>query len=147
MGEARVLAEGLLFPEGPVAMPDGSVVLVEIARGTITRVGVDGTVSVLARTGGGPNGLALGPDGAFYLCNNGGFLWHEGPPPFRPVGTPDDYDTGRIERVDPTTGAVHRLYDSCEGQRLCGPNDIVFDAEGGFYFTDLGKTRARDRDH
>lgn len=147
MDTTRVLAEGLQFPEGPVAMPDGSVVLVEIARGTVTRVGNDGTVSVLATPGGGPNGLALGPDGAFYLCNNGGFLWHREPPPFRPIGTPENYETGRIERIDPTTGAVRLLYDSCEGQRLCGPNDIVFDADGGFYFTDLGKTRARNRDH
>ena len=39
------------------------------------------------------------------------------------------------------------LYDRCGANRLNGPNDIVFDAHGGFYFTDLGKTRARDRDH
>ena len=30
--------------------------------------------------------------------------------------------------------------------RLCGPNDLVFDASGGFYFTDHGKSRARDKD-
>lgn len=55
----RILAEGLKFPEGPVAMPDGSIVLVEIERETISRVDPDGTVSVLAQVGGGPNGLAL----------------------------------------------------------------------------------------
>ena len=27
-----------------------------------------------------------------------------------------------------------------------GPNDIVFDVHGGFYFTDFGKMRPRDRD-
>ena len=59
---------------------------------------------------------------------------------------PENYETGRIERIDPVTGAVTRLYDSCNGQKLRGPNDIVFDAAGGFYFTDLGKSRARDRD-
>lgn len=26
-------------------------------------------------TGGGPNGLAVGPDAALYLCNTGGFLF------------------------------------------------------------------------
>ncbi len=34
MTEHSVLAEGLRSPEGPIAMPDGSIVLVEIARGT-----------------------------------------------------------------------------------------------------------------
>src|SRR5487761_2560575 len=75
MSEIHVLARGLRFPEGPVAMRDGSVVLVEIERQTVTRVAPDGTVSVVAHTGGGPNGLAVGPDGAFYVCNNGGFAW------------------------------------------------------------------------
>ena len=38
----REIASGLEFPEGPIAMDDGSVVLVEIARGTLTRVTPDG---------------------------------------------------------------------------------------------------------
>ena len=75
MSEPRIVATGLSFPEGPVAMRDGSVVLVEIERQTVTRVLPDGTTQVIARTGGGPNGLAVGPDGAFYICNNGGFAW------------------------------------------------------------------------
>lgn len=75
--EPEVVAEGLQFPEGPVALPDGSVLVVEIARGTLSRVGPDGTVSVVAETGGGPNGAAIGPDGLCYVCNNGGFEWHE----------------------------------------------------------------------
>jgi gluconolactonase len=146
MDEHRILATGLSFPEGPVAMHDGSVVLVEIERQTITRVHPDGRAEVMVRTGGGPNGLAIGPDGAFYLCNNGGFAWrYEGRMP-RPGTQALDYETGRIERVDPATGTVTRLYDSCGGHNLRGPNDIVFDDQGGFYFTDLGKIRARDRD-
>lgn len=128
-------------------MADGSVALVEIERGTVSRVARDGAVSVIAEPGGGPNGLAIGPDGAFYLCNNGGFLWHRENGLLRPVGTPSDYSGGRIERIDPSTGGVRVLYDQCDGHRLCGPNDIVFDTSGGFYFTDLGKSRARDRDH
>ena len=147
MSELRVLATGLRFPEGPVWMRDGSIVLVEIARGTVTRVAPDGTVSVVAAPGGGPNGLAAGPDGALYLCNNGGFTWVEEPGMLRPTVQPADYSGGRIERIDPRTGEVRRLYDRCGDHPLRGPNDIVFDAEGGFYFTDLGKTRGRDRDH
>jgi gluconolactonase len=147
MSELRVVATGLGFPEGPVAMRDGSVVLVEIERQTVSRVLPDGTVQVIARTGGGPNGMAVGPDGAFYVCNNGGFAWRLEMGLLRPAMQASDYTTGRIERVEPRTGAVSVLYDRCADNPLRGPNDIVFDANGGFYFTDLGKTRARDRDH
>ena len=147
MTEMRVVASGLRFPEGPVWMKDGSVLLVEIERGTISRVSADGVVSVLAETGGGPNGLAIGPDGAIYVCNNGGFRWNTEHGFLRPVGQSPDYRGGRIERVDPATGAVRVLYERCGDHRLNGPNDIVFDGEGGFYFTDLGKSRERNRDH
>ena len=147
MDELRVLATGLRFPEGPVAMPDGSVLLVEIARGTVSRVSPDGAVSIVAQLGGGPNGLALGPDGALYVCNNGGFAWREEAGLLRPVGTPDDYAGGWIERLDLRSGTARTLYTACGEHRLCGPNDIVFDRQGGFYFTDLGKSRRRDRDH
>ncbi len=142
-----IAAAGLQFPEGPIALADGSVVLVEIARGTVTKVAADGTISVLAEPGGGPNGLAVGPDGAYYLCNNGGFAWREEGGVRRPIGSPPDYSGGRIERIDPQSGAVTVLYAECDGHALRGPNDIVFDTEGGFYFSDLGKVRARDRDH
>jgi len=146
MSDIRVIATGLRFPEGPVAMKDGSIVLVEIERQTVTRVRLDGTTQVIARTGGGPNGLAVGPDGAFYVCNNGGFMWRLEQNLMRPAGPSSDYTGGRIERVDPATGAVSVLYDHCGANKLLGPNDIVFDGLGGFYFTDLGKARARDRD-
>ncbi len=140
------IATGLRFPEGPIAFADGSVVLVEIARGTLTRVAADGTLSVIAELGGGPNGAAMGPDGACYVCNNGGFVWHERDGRLYPGEQPADYSGGRIERVDLETGAVEVLYDSCDGRPLRGPNDIVFDADGGFWFTDHGKTRPRERD-
>lgn len=141
------MASGLLFPEGPIAMPDGSVILVEIARGTLSRVQPDGRVEVIAETGGGPNGAAIGPDGAVYICNNGGFEWHmhKGQPLPGDIG--DDYSGGRIERVDLQTGQVDVLYTHCGDIALRGPNDIVFDKHGGFWFTDLGKgyDRLKDR--
>lgn len=145
MADIRVLATGLKFPEGPVAMADGSVVLGEIAGGTVTRVAPDGKVSVLSAAGGGPNGLAIGPDGALYLCNNGGNAYAQGG--FLSTGPSADYTGGSIQRIDLKTGAARTLYTHCGGHKLSAPNDIVFDREGGFYFTDLGKRRARDRDH
>jgi len=144
----REITSGLQFPEGPIAMDDGSVLLVEIARGTLSRVTRDGRIHVVADLGGGPNGAAIGPDGAVYVCNNGGFRYvTEADGCFRPVAQADDYSGGRIERVELATGRAERLYDAVNGLPLRGPNDIVFDAHGGFYFTDLGKARARDMDH
>lgn len=147
VSDMRVVAEGLAFPEGPIAMPDGSVLLVEIKRGTLTRVDHNGVTSVVAELGGGPNGAALGPDGAVYVCNNGGFNWHEIAGALIPDGTPDDYTGGAIQRVDLATGAVTTLYTECDGRPLRGPNDLVFDGQGGFWFTDHGKSDAHGTDH
>jgi len=141
----REIARGLRFPEGPVALRDGSVVVVEIQGGTLARVGADGSVSRFADCGGGPNGAALGPDGALYVCNNGGFEWTVRDGLTVPAGTPESYVGGSVQRVT-FDGAVTDLYTAVEGHRLRGPNDLVFDARGGFYFTDLGKRRARTGD-
>ncbi|MDE0693772.1 MAG: SMP-30/gluconolactonase/LRE family protein [Gammaproteobacteria bacterium] len=144
--ELNVVATGLKFPEGPIAMPDGSVLLVEIARGTLSRVEPGGKVEVVAQTGGGPNGAAIGPGGHCYICNNGGFDWVERRGRIYPGDQAADYTGGRIERVNLGTGAVETIYEAADGVRLCGPNDLVFDAHGGFWFTDHGKNRPRDRD-
>lgn len=137
----RVLAEGLAFPEGPVVMPDGSLVVTEIGRGCLTRIEA-GRCYAIADTGGGPNGAALGPDGALYVCNNGGFSWDRATG-WRPVGKADDNSGGTIQRVDPETGRVELLYDHCDGVPLAAPNDLVFDAHGGFWFTDHGHRQGR----
>lgn len=142
MADFEVMAEGLAFPEGPVACDDGSVLVVEVRAERVTRVKPDGSLQVIAEIDGAPNGLAIGPDGAIYCCNNGGFSWPDEVTVETnfPTGTAKNYRTGSIDRIDPSTGRVERLYDSCDGVQLAGPNDIVFDSEGGFWFTDLGKT-------
>ena len=101
VAELRQIASGLRFPEGPIAMADGSVVLVEIQSGHLSRVSPDGTITRIAETGGGPNGAAIGPDGKVYVCNNGGFAWaraRTGWPSRCPAA--EDYIGGRIQRVD-----------------------------------------------
>ncbi|MEN9505255.1 MAG: hypothetical protein RI958_1181 [Actinomycetota bacterium] len=140
MAEMTEITSGLRFPEGPIAMPDGSVIVVEMFGPRITRVQPDGSKETVAEIEGGPNGAAIGPDGALYLCNNGGC--------FSPVDMgglmfpgpfdPSRYIGGRIQRVDLATGDVTDLYTECDGRPLRAPNDLVFDAHGGFWFTDHG---------
>jgi gluconolactonase len=143
----EIVAEGLAFPEGPVVCDDGSVIVVEIKAGRVTRVRPDGRTEVIANPGGGTNGAAIGPDGALYVCNNGGFAWSGAEMGLNVPGhAADDYEIGRVERIDLSTGRVERLFDHVDGAPLSGPNDIVFDASGGFWFTDLGKTRHRGVD-
>ncbi|MEM9360695.1 MAG: SMP-30/gluconolactonase/LRE family protein [Pseudomonadota bacterium] len=144
--ELTDVATGLRFPEGPVAMPDGTVIVVEIAAGRITRIAVDGTKSVITEQVGGPNGLAIGPAGRLYVCNNGGMPFVEKNGSIFPGLAVDGAPSGWIEAIDLTTGHTEVLYQDCNGQPLLGPNDLVFDAHGGFWFTDHGKTRLSSRD-
>lgn len=140
MNEFTEIASGLRFPEGPVAMPDGSVILVEMFGGCITRVRPDGSKERVADIVGGPNGAAIGPDSALYLCNNGGCFTPIDmggllfPGPF----DPGNYIGGRIQRVDLATGTVTDLYTECDGRPLRAPNDLVFDDAGGMWITDHG---------
>ena len=142
------ITTGLQFPEGPVAMPDGSVILTEMFASRLTRVAPDGTKTTIAEINGSPNGLAVGPDGALYLCNNGnaftplnvGGLMYPGP------FDESRYIGGRIQRVDIATGTVTDLYTHCGETQLRAPNDIVFDKQGGFYFTDHGTRSERSAD-
>lgn len=149
--EFRVIATGLEFPEGPVVLPDGDILVTEIKAGGLTRISPNGEKRVFAVTGGGPNGAAIGPDGWIYVTNNGGFEWYTRPLPDGSLGVfpgdqPADYTGGSIQRISPDGSVVETLYRECNGIPLKGPNDLVFDAEGNFYFTDLGKARTRERD-
>ncbi len=140
-----VLAAGLGFPEGPVWCADGSVLLVEIERGQITRVYPDGGKEMAANPGGGPNGLAMGPNGMLYACQNGGCRWRTWNGMRLPHGIPEDYPGGSIQRIDPATGRVETLCTGAGEVPLWGPNDLVFDAHGGFWFTDNGKGDGRQK--
>ncbi len=140
MAEVVEVASGLKFPEGPIGMPDGSVILVEMFGPRLTRVHPDGTKETVAEVPGGPNGAAMGPEGQIYVCNNGARfteldmdgMCFPGPT------TWENYIGGRIQRVDPSSGKVEDVYTEVDGRPLKAPNDLVFDAHGGFYFTDHG---------
>jgi gluconolactonase len=129
--DLTLVVDGLVFPEGPVVMQDGSVIVVELRAGRVTRCW-NSRKETICEPGGGPNGAAIGPDGALWLCNSGG------------VGNTGPGSEGRIERVDLSTGRFERVYESCEGIALEAPNDLVFDADGRLWFTDLGTIHVSD---
>ena len=142
----ELVTDGLGFPEGPMAMADGSVILVEIQRKTLTRVKPNGEKDVVAELGGGPNGAAIGPDGAAYVVNNGGAFkfpdsWEEE----ARMLIPANYQGGSVQRVDLKTGKATTLYDNCDGKPLNAPNDIVFDKAGGMWFTCFGFSDGENR--
>ncbi len=146
MPELTEVTSGLKFPEGPIAMADGSVILVEMFGPRLTRVRPDGTKETIAEIPGGPNGAAIGPEGAVYVCNNGARFTEmelEGMA-FPGAVTPERYIGGRVQRVDIDTGEITDLYTECDGNPLWAPNDLVFDGHGGFYFTDHGYSHERD---
>jgi gluconolactonase len=146
--DIELVAEGLKFPEGPIAMADGSVILTEIAGQRLTRVTPDGKVEVYAETGGGPNGAAVGPDGAIWVTNNGGsFDFQEMGSLLIPGPTPPSHTGGYIQRIDPVTRKVETVYETCDGKKFNGPNDLVFDKQGGFWFTDHGCSTPEGRKH
>ncbi len=144
----ETVTTGLRFPEGPVAMPDGSVILTEMFGHRLTRVAPDGTKTTVAEVDGLPNGLAPGPDGFFYMCNNGGAFtpMEVGGLLYPGEFDPSKYIGGRIQKVDISTGTVTDLYTHCGEIPLRAPNDIVFDAHGGFWFTDHGIRHHRTAD-
>lgn len=151
--EPTTIATDLQFPEGPIAMADGSILLVEIKRAALTWLEADGSIRRRYDLGGGPNGAAIGPDGKAYVCNNGGcFEWHDVMGMTVPGPVPDTWTGGCIQRVDLDTGDIEVLYTESrtrdgEVVPLRAPNDLVFDGHGGFWFSDHGVRleRASDR--
>jgi gluconolactonase len=116
----EILATGLFFPEGPAFDHEGNLYIVELRAGQISRIGLDGRSEVFAKPGGGPNGSQFGPDGRLYVANSGGFRGEE---------------PGRVEAIRPD-GTVEVVLTEVDGKPLHKPNDLGFDPDGNFYFTD-----------
>src|SRR4051812_35564248 len=122
---ARLLASGLGFPEGPVVLPDGRLVFCDGNIGELS-VYADGTVDTFAVTGGSPWGAVLGSDGAIYVTQGGNV-----------PGSGDTSAISGIQRVR-SDGTVDLLHSEVDGRTLYGPNDLAFGPDGRLWFTDSG---------
>ena len=123
--EGTLLASGLGFPEGPVIMPDGSIVFCDGNTGELLKW-QGGELSTFANTGGSPWGAILGTDGAVYVTQGGDV-----------PGSGETGFTPGIQRVNPD-GSVELLSSEIAGHTLAGPNDLAFGTDGRLWFTDSG---------
>jgi len=123
--KSTLLASGLGFPEGPVVMGDGRIVLCDGNTGELLAYS-GGTVSTYARTGGSPWGTVLGSDGAIYVTQGGNV-----------PGSGDTSAVSGIQRVLPD-GSVELLFSEVAGYPLYGPNDLAFGPDGRLWFTESG---------
>jgi gluconolactonase len=65
------------------------------------------------------NGMALSPDGRLLVCVQGSHV-----------------QPAAIAALDPASGALETIVDSCAGRPLNSPNDVVVARDGGIWFTD-----------
>jgi gluconolactonase len=145
---ARLVADGMGFLEGPVVLPGGALLAVDLRNSCVWRIGPDGARRQLVEVPGSLNGAALGPDGRLYVCNNGGLDWSPVAGRNVPLGrSAQDYVGGSIQAIDLDSERVETLYRECRGRPLQAPNDIAFDATGGFYFTDHASALADSRQY
>ena len=121
---------GLGFPEGPVALPDGSIGFVDLLHGKV-RAYRDGATRELAALQGAPNGMRLGPDGALYIANNGGIA----PLSIAQLNFAEPMISGRIQRLT-LDGTVTDVATELPGKKPSRPNDLVFTPAGDIVFTD-----------
>jgi gluconolactonase len=118
---SSVFATGLLFPEGPVALPDGTWLVVEGGeRGCVTHISADGKQRRTVAVTGLPNGLAV---------DSAGLIW---------VAEPKVPSLLRVT----LDGNVEAFMTECKGEPFLYPNDLCFGPDGALYLTDSGITAA-----
>jgi gluconolactonase len=113
-----IFSSGLISPEGPVALPDGSWLIVEGGpeRGSITHISPNGQAkSIVAKTG-RPNGLAVDKTGTIWAAES---------------------KVPSLIRVT-MDGKVEVVATACDSEPFLFPNDLCFGPDGALYMTDSG---------
>ncbi|MEW4566521.1 SMP-30/gluconolactonase/LRE family protein [Tautonia sp. JC769] len=115
-GPLETLAQGFQFTEGPLWLPDESLLWQDIAAERTYRLPPGGgPAEVLRDRTGAANGQTFGPDGRVYFCEQNG---------------------RRVSRMNPDGSGVETVVERFEGNRLNSPNDIVCRGDGLMVFTD-----------
>lgn len=119
----ELIREGFTGTEGPLVLPDGSLIFTETVANRITRIGADGSTSTFLDNSNGANGLGFGPSGALYA----------------------------VQVLQPRVGIIYpperarTLAEQFEGAPFGRPNDLVVDRRGNVYFTDSGAAAKPDQ--
>jgi len=118
----RIFATDIEAPEGPIALPDGSMYVTEMSAATsrVTRLDPAGRPTVIKATGGRPNGLALDGDGMIWVA---------------------EALLRAVICLDPGGREVVRVDGDADG-RFLFPNDLAFGPDGLLYLTDTGMLAA-----
>jgi gluconolactonase len=113
-----IFAAGLSSPEGPVALPDGTWLIVEggVDRGSVTHISADGQTKRVIKKTGRPNGLAVDARGIIWIAES---------------------KTPSLVRLT-MEGKAEVVATGCDGEAFLFPNDLCFGPDGGLYLTDSG---------
>ena len=111
----ETVAEGLVFTEGPLWLPDGSLLFQDIKAEKTYKVSPDGGLHVLRDDTRAANGQTFDAEGRIVFCEQNG---------------------RRVSRMDPDGSNVETVVEAWQGARLNSPNDVVARSDGLVYFTD-----------
>ena len=115
------IEDGFEGTEGPVALPDGSVIFSELNGNRIVKIGLDDSTSTFTEPSGGSNGIGFDSQG-------------------RLIATQTVEGKTGIAVIYPV-GSETFLASDYQGEPFDRPNDLVIDMKGGIYFTDPGPRR------
>ena len=114
-GDVEEVASGFGFTEGPLWLPDGSILFQDIKRETTHKIDPEGRVTVLRSDTGAANGQTFAADGSIVFCEQNG---------------------RRFSRMQADGTGVEPLAETYEGKRLNSPNDTICRTDGLIFFTD-----------
>jgi len=121
--KVQLLKEGLDGTEGPIAMPDGSVIFSEINANRVIRIDKDNVFSTFIENTGGTTGLQFDRQGRLFAA-------------VVPWGTT------KFSIIHPEA-AKKVVVDNYDGKPFGRPNDLTIARNGGIYFTDSANAQPR----